>query len=64
MQVHMASTWKGHYLEQLPLDPWGNEYQYRYPGIHNQKGYDLWSMGQDGVTSSDDIGNWETSNKP
>jgi len=41
-------------------DPWGNEYQYRYPGEFNEKGYDLWSLGPDGEDGTeDDIGNWK-----
>jgi len=47
------------YLEELPLDPWGQEYQYRYPAKKSGKKYDLFSLGEDGVESEDDIGNWE-----
>ena len=54
----LKSSWKGPYLEQIPPDPWLGEYQYRSPGIHNPKKFDLWSMGPDGVNSEDDIGNW------
>lgn len=53
--------WKGPYLEELPMDPWDNPYQYRFPGsknINGSKGYDVWSLGADGVESADDIGNW------
>ncbi len=53
--------WRGPYLQdnKLPLDPWGDPYQYRYPGVHNKKGYDLWSMGPDKTDgTADDIGNW------
>ncbi len=50
--------WRGPYLKAKPEDPWGREYQYRSPGIKKPKGYDLWSMGSDGVESEDDIGNW------
>lgn len=56
------SKWKGPYLEELPLDPWGNPYQYRYPGsrnINGPRGYDIWSWGEDGKESADDIGNWK-----
>lgn len=53
-----SANWKGPYIEKMPLDPWGHEYQYRYPGIRNSKRFDLWSMGPDGVNSEDDIGNW------
>lgn len=55
--------WKGPYLEAstVPLDPWDNPYKYRFPGTKNVnavRGYDVWSLGPDGVESADDIGNW------
>ncbi len=55
-----GDRWRGPYLDanQVPRDPWGNEYQYRYPGEHNEGGYDLWSYGPDGVDSDRNIGNW------
>jgi len=54
-----ASNWRGPYLEKgIPLDPWNREYQYRFPGTKNPQGFDLWSLGPDGVESEDDIGNW------
>jgi type II secretion system protein G len=55
------NIWKGPYLDEIPKDPWGNPYHYRYPGRNNpngSKGYDIWSLGPDGVISDDDIGNW------
>jgi general secretion pathway protein G len=54
------ARWKGPYLrsDRIPRDPWNREYQYRYPGLKNPRNYDLWSLGQDGVISHDDIGNW------
>lgn len=54
----------GGYLRErrVPLDPWGNEYQYESPGQHNDHGYDLWSLGADGKPGGEgvdaDIGNW------
>lgn len=52
-----SQKWKGPYLEKgLPLDPWGNPYQYQCPGQHNPGSYDLWSTGPDGVKI---IGNWD-----
>ncbi|MBC2592727.1 type II secretion system major pseudopilin GspG [Ruficoccus amylovorans] len=57
--ANAGSRWKGPYLKKEPLDPWGNPYQYRQPGTHNENGYDLWSLGADGKEGSDDIGNWE-----
>jgi len=55
-----ASNWKGPYLEkrQIPLDPWAREYKYKCPGDHRPEDYDLYSLGKDGVESSDDITNW------
>lgn len=60
------TNWHGPYLDPAaaPLDPWGHEYVYRYPGLHNTNGYDLYSPGPDGVSKSDgndadDISNWE-----
>ncbi|MBL9195033.1 MAG: type II secretion system major pseudopilin GspG [Opitutaceae bacterium] len=58
-----ADRWHGPYLEmkggKLPLDPWGEPYQYRYPGVKNKLGYDLWSKGNDRTDgTADDIGNW------
>lgn len=56
-----GSHWKqGGYLDKPPKDPWGNEYQYIYPG---QKGeFDLYSLGADGQLGGEgvnaDIGNW------
>lgn len=54
-----AKNWKGPYLEKKPLDPWGNVYQYKCPGVHRTYGYDLYSLGKDGVESEDDAVNWD-----
>ncbi len=43
-------------LKQLPLDPWGRPYQYRYPGQTHT--YELFSLGPDGVESQDDVVVW------
>jgi general secretion pathway protein G len=55
-----ADRWRGPYLEggKLPLDPWDRPYQYRYPGVRNPGGYDVFSFGPDGVDSDQNIGNW------
>ncbi|MEM7147944.1 MAG: type II secretion system major pseudopilin GspG [Verrucomicrobiota bacterium] len=45
-------------LDAVPVDPWGNPYQYRRPGIRNPDAFDVLSWGIDGVDSADDIGNW------
>jgi general secretion pathway protein G len=40
-------AWKGPYAKKdIPADPWGNPYQYRFPGEHGD--YDLVSLGADG----------------
>lgn len=58
-----AGQWKGPYFEirgsTKPLDPWGQPYEYRHPGIKNPSGYDLYSAGPDRKAGTDDdIGNW------
>src|SRR5882757_1746692 len=44
-----ADRWKGPYMDvsggKLPVDPWGQPYEYRYPGVKNVGGYDLYSKG-------------------
>ena len=46
--------------KKVPLDPWGNEYVYIYPGSNNEDGFDLYSFGPDGKEGgNDDITNWE-----
>ena len=58
-----AKNWRGPYLESntIPLDPWQNAYTYEYPGKHNERGYDIMSMGLDGrMGGDDDVVNWET----
>lgn len=56
-----TADWRGPYLNNPDLlrDPWGQSYEYVTPGGHNPEGYDLWSIGADGVSgTADDIGNW------
>ncbi len=53
-------SWNGPYLEKRPVDPWKNEYKYKCPGAHNPTGYDLYSVGKDGVEgTADDVNNWK-----
>jgi len=55
-----SSNWNGPYLEKAPIDPWGKAYNYRCPGSHNATGYDLFSLGKDGIAgTNDDVGNWQ-----
>jgi general secretion pathway protein G len=57
------NKWHGPYIKMLKMDPWGNAYQYRIPGVHRTSSFDLWSRGADGVDGGEgtgaDIGNWE-----
>ena len=54
-----ATNWHGPYIKRdVPKDPWGNPYIYKFPGTHNTNGYDLYSMGPDGRDGNDDITNW------
>lgn len=45
----------------VPLDPWGNPYQYRFPGERGE--IDVFSFGADGEPGGEglnaDIGNWD-----
>jgi len=54
-------NWKaGGYVERLPRDPWGNPYQYLYPGVRSE--IDVFSFGADGAAGGEgndaDIGSW------
>ncbi len=53
-----SPRWQGPYINETLIDPWGNRYQYVFPGVNNPDTYDVWSLGPDGVMSTDDIGNW------
>src|ERR1043166_2658548 len=54
-----ASGWHGPYLDEYPKDPWGEPYQYKYPGSHNPNSFDVYSKGPDKADGTgDDIGNW------
>lgn len=50
----------GGYVDRLPVDPWGQPYQYLAPGVHGD--FDVFTFGADGVaggTGADaDIGSW------
>lgn len=57
-----ATGWNGPYLKKndLPPDPWGREYRYRYPGEHGE--FDLYSLGRDNTDGGDgedaDVVSW------
>lgn len=58
-----VSRWKGPYLRKsnIPTDPWGNEFVYRFPGKYGP--FDLYSLGADGQPGGEgeaaDINSWE-----
>ncbi|MBI4696008.1 MAG: type II secretion system major pseudopilin GspG [Gammaproteobacteria bacterium] len=61
VQLPNGAKWRdGGYLAKLPVDPWGNPYQYLRPGQHGE--YDLWTLGADGTPGGEDVnqdlGNW------
>ncbi len=45
-------------MQQIPRDPWGNDYVYQRPGPRSETAFDLRCLGADGVESEDDVGNW------
>lgn len=52
--------WDSPYMtKRVTEDPWGNPWQYRSPGTHDNNDYDLYSFGPDGSEGGgDDIVNW------
>ncbi len=58
-----VARWKGPYLRQsnIPTDPWGSDYVYRFPGQHGA--FDLYSLGADGQEGGEgedaEIGSWQ-----
>ncbi len=57
-----SKKWDGPYIpKKVPLDPWGNPYEYQCPGEHGE--YDLTSFGADGTAGGEDenkdIVNWK-----
>ena len=54
-------NWRdGGYIKKLNKDPWGNEYQYAFPGSNSE--FDVFSLGADAAVGGEgeaaDIGNW------
>lgn len=56
VQPRDVTGWHGPYLENIPVDPWGNPYVYEFPGKHNPTSYDIYSQGSPGANTP--IGNW------
>ncbi len=56
-----GKNWReGGYIKKLNKDPWGNDYQYAFPGTNGE--FDVFSLGADaavgGENDAADIGNW------
>ena len=56
-----TKNWRdGGYIKKLNKDPWGNPYQYLYPGSNGE--FDVFSLGADAAVGGEgeaaDIGNW------
>lgn len=52
----------GGYLQEVPIDPWGRNYLYLYPGENGE--VDIFSYGADGLPGGEgqsaDLGNWSS----
>ena len=45
--IDQSEKWDGPYIKpRVPLDPWGAEYNYVFPGDHGE--FDIYSFGADG----------------
>ena len=61
--VGNVKEWDGPYIaKDVPKDPWGNEYIYKFPGSHGD--FDIISYGADGAAGGTeknaDLGSWES----
>ncbi len=64
VQPQGVTQWQGPYLPQeIPVDPWGRPYVYRYPGEHGDEP-DIISYGADGQPGGEginaDIVSWKS----
>ena len=60
--IDQSEKWDGPYIKpRVPLDPWGAEYNYVFPGDHGD--FDIYSFGADGQEGGEgeyaDQTNWE-----
>ncbi|MEO9496874.1 MAG: type II secretion system major pseudopilin GspG [Roseobacter sp.] len=58
----LPQNWAGNgYMDRLPIDPWGQAYQYLEPGVHGD--FDVFTYGADGTAggsgANQDIGSWD-----
>lgn len=48
------ANWRGPYLRKdIPMDPWGRPYLYRFPATNGKPGFELASHGADGQPGGD-----------
>ncbi len=45
--------------DRIPLDPWGQPFQFVRPGVRNPQGFDVWSFHGNSRAPAVWIGNWE-----
>ncbi len=51
--TRLRERWKGPYLDEaVPMDPWGNPYQYRLPG-EDGRPFSIVSLGADGKSGGE-----------
>lgn len=60
----VPESWSGPYVrKEVPLDPWGHPFVYRFPADSSRFGFDLVSLGADGepggTEEAADVANWE-----
>jgi len=57
-----ANWAEGGYIDRIPVDPWGQPYQYLSPGVHGD--FDVFTYGADGTVGGSgadaDLGSWTT----
>ncbi|HMP34752.1 MAG TPA: type II secretion system protein GspG [Kiritimatiellia bacterium] len=51
------------YMQSIPKDPWGRDYQYSASSSKKGLRFEIYSLGEDGTQSADDIGNWSVDGK-
>jgi general secretion pathway protein G len=50
----VENSWRGPYLDELPLDKWGHEYHYLYPSNTGYSPFNILSAGKDGLEGTTD----------
>lgn len=48
------NQWNGPYMQDIPKDPWGHDYVYKYPGEHGDEP-EIVCYGQDGAAGGDGL---------